>query len=72
MKREEVLVRLVKLAMMPGQAVTISPEAASMLNDWWNSFDSNKDSAARVLELIKQVLTVLAVVNAPRITRVHP
>jgi len=59
------IARPVKLAMLPGQTVTISPEAARMLDDWWNSIDNTKESATRILELIKQVLIVLAVVNAP-------
>jgi len=57
--------RLHSLAQLPAQNVTLSDEAGKMLNDWWASFDNTKESAARVIEAIKQLLIVLAVVNTP-------
>jgi hypothetical protein len=57
--------RLSKLVRMPGQIVRLSDEAASVLNDWWSSIDSTKDSAARILESVKQLVIVLAVTNLP-------
>jgi hypothetical protein len=57
--------RLSKLVRMPGQIVRLSEEAATALNDWWSSIDSTKDSAARILESVKQLVIVLAVTNLP-------
>lgn len=57
--------RLVKLAQLPGQTITLSDEAAKVLTEWWNSFDNSKESASRILETVKQVLIVLTVTNAP-------
>jgi hypothetical protein len=57
--------RLAKLLRMPGQEITFNEDAAKMLNDWWYSFDNGKVSATRILETVKQLLIVLAVVNAP-------
>jgi hypothetical protein len=57
--------RLIRLAQLPGQKVSLSETAARMLVDWWGSFDRTRDSAARILETVKQLLIVLAVTNAP-------
>jgi hypothetical protein len=57
--------RLVNLAQLPGQTITLSDEAAKALTDWWYSFDNSKESASRILETVKQLLIVLAVTNAP-------
>ena len=57
--------RLARLAQMPGQNITLSPEAGVLLQEWWYSFDNGKESATRVLEFAKQLLMVLAVTNSP-------
>lgn len=57
--------RLARLAQLPGQNVQLSKEANVVMNQWWASADSGKDSATRVLEFVKQLLIVLAVTNAP-------
>jgi hypothetical protein len=57
--------RLSKLAQMPGQVIRLSDGAASVLNEWWSSIDTAKDSAARILESVKQLVIVLAVTNLP-------
>ena len=57
--------RLCVLAQLPPQNVALTPEAAAMLDKWWASADRTKESATRVLDIIKQLLIVLAVVNAP-------
>jgi hypothetical protein len=57
--------RLVKLAQLPSQTITLSDEAAKVLTEWWNSFDTSKESASRILETVKQLLIVLAITNAP-------
>jgi hypothetical protein len=57
--------RLIRLAQLPGQKISLSRDAAEMLVEWWNSFDRTRDSAARILEMVKQLLIVLAVTNAP-------
>ncbi len=56
--------RLCVLAQLPPQNVALTPEAAVMLDKWWASADRTKESATRVLDIIKQLLIVLAVVNA--------
>jgi hypothetical protein len=55
--------RLCVLAQLPPQNVALTPEAAVMLDKWWASADRTKESATRVLDIIKQLLIVLAVVN---------
>jgi hypothetical protein len=62
---EKAYERLYRLVQVPAQNVVLSDEAGNMLNDWWASFDSGKESATRVVEIIKQLLIVLAVVNLP-------
>lgn len=57
--------RLAKLALMPGQEISFNPEAVRMLNDWWATVDGNKASATRVLEMVKELLLVLAPTNVP-------
>jgi hypothetical protein len=57
--------RLVRMAQLPGQTVQLSEDARTMLNDWWTSFDNGKESAARILETVKQLIIVLAVTNSP-------
>lgn len=57
--------RLAHLLRLPGQTIRLSPEAVNKLSDWWLSFDNGKESATRILEAVKQLLIVLAVVNAP-------
>jgi hypothetical protein len=64
-EQAKAIARLVRLAMLPGQTVAVSEEAGRMLDDWWRSIDNAKKSAIRILELIKQLLIVLAVTNAP-------
>jgi hypothetical protein len=64
-EEEKALARLTKLAMLPGQTVSISEEAAEMLGGWWSTVDKAKDSSIRILEFIKQALIILAVTNAP-------
>jgi hypothetical protein len=58
--------RLVELAQMPGQEVAISDEANTMFTDWWGSIDTKGRHAIRVAEIVKQLLLVLAQLNAPK------
>jgi Primase C terminal 1 (PriCT-1)/Bifunctional DNA primase/polymerase, N-terminal len=62
-KAEELYQRLAGLAQLPGQNVVLDDEAAKMLTHWWSSIDNTKESATRVLEVVKQLLIVLAVTN---------
>jgi hypothetical protein len=57
--------RLFNLAMLPGQAISIGPEAAKLMDAWWASIDTSKKHSIRILEAVKQVLIVLAVTNVP-------
>jgi hypothetical protein len=57
--------RLIRLAQLPGQKISLSEDAAKLLVDWWGSLDRTRDSAARILETVKQLLIVLAVTIAP-------
>jgi hypothetical protein len=57
--------RLFKMAMLPGQAITIGPEANQMMTTWWASVDTSNKQSIRILEAVKQVLIVLAVTNVP-------
>jgi len=57
--------RLAKLALMPGQEIVFDTDAVRMMTEWWESVDSSKKNATRVLEMVKQLLIVLAVTNAP-------
>jgi Protein of unknown function (DUF3987) len=57
--------RLGRLAQLPGQTVRLNEEARAMLDSWWESIDTGKQSATRILEAIKQLLIVLAVTNLP-------
>jgi hypothetical protein len=57
--------RLIKLAQLPGQHIKFSEDAAFRLSTWWSSIDHGKESTFRILEAVKQLLIVLAVVNAP-------
>ncbi len=57
--------RIANILQMPGQNIQLSEDAAALLQQWWYSFDNTKDAATRVLEFVKQLLTVLAVTNTP-------
>jgi hypothetical protein len=57
--------RLAKLALMPGQEIVFDAEAVKIMTEWWESIDTTKKNATRVLEMVKQLLIVLAVTNAP-------
>ncbi len=57
--------RLARLALLPGQEIVFSPDAAAVLTAWWASVDSSNKHTTRVLEMVKQLLIVLAVTNAP-------
>jgi hypothetical protein len=62
---EKAYERLYHLTQIPAQNVVLTEDAGKMLNDWWVSFDNAKESATRVVEIIKQLLIVLAVTNLP-------
>ena len=57
--------RLARLAQLPSQTVRLTEEARAMLDNWWESIDTGKQSATRILEAVKQLLVVLAVTNLP-------
>lgn len=57
--------RLGRLAQLPGQTVRLSEEARAMLDNWWASVDTGKQSTTRILEAVKQLLVVLAVTSLP-------
>lgn len=57
--------RLARLAQLPGQTVRLSEEARAVLDNWWESIDTGKQSATRILETTKQLLIVLAVTSLP-------
>ena len=57
--------RLAKLAVMPGQEIVLDQDAVKIMTEWWASIDSAGKNATRVLEMVKQLLIVLAVTNAP-------
>jgi hypothetical protein len=57
--------RLARLAQLPGQTVRLTGEARAVLNSWWESIDTGKQSTTRILEAVKQLLIVLAVTNLP-------
>jgi hypothetical protein len=50
---------------MPGQNVCLTGDALAVLDAWWTAVNDSKDSAARVLDIVKQLLMVLAVTNLP-------
>src|SRR6266566_1637559 len=54
-----------RLAQLPGQNVQLTEDGKAALTQWWESVDGNKDSTARVLDIVKQLLIVLTVVNLP-------
>jgi hypothetical protein len=58
--------RLAKLAVMPGQEIVFDAEAVKIMTEWWQSIDTTKKNATRVLEMVKQLIIVLAVTNAPQ------
>ncbi len=55
--------RLFAMAALPGQAISIGPEAGQIMSAWWASV-SGKHSI-RILETVKQVCIVLAVTSVP-------
>jgi Protein of unknown function (DUF3987) len=57
--------RLAKLVLMPGQEIVFDSEAVRIMTEWWQSIDTSKKNTTRVLEMVKQLLIVLAVTNAP-------
>lgn len=57
--------RLAKLALMPGQEIVFDSEAVKIMTEWWESIDTTKKNTTRVLEMVKQLLIVLTVTNAP-------
>jgi len=57
--------RLVEIAQMPGQEIVISDEANAMFTAWWSGVDQTNKHTIRVVEIIKQVMLVLAPLNAP-------
>ncbi len=57
--------RLARLAQLPGQTIQMSEPARARLAAWWESIDTGKQSATRILEAVKQLLIVLAVTNLP-------
>jgi Bifunctional DNA primase/polymerase, N-terminal len=62
---EQATERIVKSLCLPAQNISISTDAIKMLEDWWAQVDKTNDNTIRVLEFIKQLLMVLALVNAP-------
>jgi hypothetical protein len=57
--------RLARLAQLPGQSVRLPEEARAKLESWWEFLDTGKQSVTRILEVVKQLIIVLAVTNAP-------
>jgi hypothetical protein len=57
--------RLAGLAQLPPQNVRFTQESGAAIDAWWKSVDQRKDSAVRVLDIVKQLIIVLAVVNLP-------
>ncbi len=57
--------RLFNMATLPGQAITIGPEATEIMNSWWNSIDTSQKHSIRILEAVKQLVIVLAVTSVP-------
>lgn len=56
--------RLAKRLLMPGHEIVFDETASKMLTDWWASIDTTKKQTTRVMEMVKQLLIVLAVTNA--------
>ena len=62
---EQAYKQLAWLLQLPGQKISLTPRAKDMLTNWWGSIDNTKASTTRILDTVKQLLIVLAVVNAP-------
>lgn len=58
------LLRLAELVQKPGQTIQLTPDAEKVFVDWWTQYRINRrDSATRVLDLVKRMIIVLAVTN---------
>lgn len=60
----KVLMRLIKLAELPGQTIVLDAEAQEYLNEWWAEYAPwDKASVRRVDDIVKRMIIVLAVTN---------
>ena len=59
----EVLDRLREQVARPAQQIKFTPEASDLLDKWWGSSKRDQVSEARIVDIVKRLLIVLAVTN---------